>query len=272
MKISHQLKQSNRLTIFEHIGILLLFSALVSPLIAQEQLAESVRPLVGTYGEGNTYPGATAPFGMIQISPDTEDSLWETASGYEYSDSSIIGFSLTHLNGTGIPDLGDFLFTPQVGTPKFVPGSKSKPDSGYRSLYSHEDEFASPGYYKVKLKKNNVTVEMTAAERSGMLRFTFPQTDSAYIVTDLAHVLRWNVVWSSLRVLNDSTITGYHIVNGWAKERYLYFVARYSKPFDDFGIMKDGKPVIYNGYRFPQQHGGNRQESAILRALSNPTR
>lgn len=211
---------------------------------------DEVNPFVGTQGEGNTYPGAVAPFGMLQLSPDTEDSLWETASGYEYSDSSIIGFSLTHLSGTGIPDLGDFLFMPQVGTPKFVPGSKAHPDSGYRSSYSHEDETASVGNYSVKLRKGGVRVELTAADRSGMLRFTFPQTDSAYIMTDLNHVLRWNVIWSNVRVLNDSTVTGYHLVNGWAKERHLYYAARYSRPFDDYGIMKDGKPLLYNGYRF----------------------
>ncbi len=209
-----------------------------------------VRPLVGTKGEGNTYPGAVAPFGMLQLSPDTEDSLWETASGYEYSDSSIMGFSLTHLNGTGIPDLGDFLFMPIVGTPQFVPGSKAQPDSGYRSPYSHQDEAASAGYYKVKLQDSEVTAELTAADRSGIMRFTFPKSDSAYVLTDLAHVLRWNVVWANLRVLNDSTITGYHLVNGWARERYLYFAARYSRPFDDYGIMKDGKLVRYDGYRF----------------------
>jgi predicted alpha-1,2-mannosidase len=217
---------------------------------AHLQLADYVRPLVGAHGEGNTFPGASAPFGMLQLSPDTEDSLWETASGYEYSDSSIMGFSLTHLSGTGIPDLGDFLFVPAVGTPQFVPGSKTHPDSGYRSSYSHEDETASAGYYRVKLRKSGVVVELTAADRSGIIRLTYPETDSAYIITDLHHVLRWNVVWSNVRVLDDSTITGFHLVNGWAKERYLYFAARYSRSFDDFGIIRDGKLVRYDGYRF----------------------
>jgi predicted alpha-1,2-mannosidase len=216
----------------------------------QTPLVEYVRPFVGTQGEGNTYPGAAAPFGMVQLSPDTDKELWETASGYEYSDSSIIGFSLTHLNGTGIPDLGDFLFMPTVGTPKFIPGSKAHPDSGYRSPYSHKDEAASPGYYRVKLLNSGVIVELTAAERSGIIRLTYPETDSAYVLVDLKHVLRWDVVWSNVRVEDDSTITGFHLVNGWAKERHLYFAARFSRPFDHFGIMKDGSPVIYNTYRF----------------------
>jgi predicted alpha-1,2-mannosidase len=216
----------------------------------QTPLVDYVRPFVGTQGEGNTYPGAVAPFGMMQLGPDTDKELWETASGYEYSDSSIIGFSLTHLNGTGIPDLGDFLFMPTVGTPKFIPGSKAHPDSGYRSPYSHKDETASPGYYRVKLQNSGVTVELTAAERSGIIRLTYPETDSACVLVDLKHVLKWDVVWSNVRVENDSTITGFHVVNGWAKERYLYFTACFSRPFDHYGIMKDGKPVIYNTYRF----------------------
>ena len=86
-----------------------------------DRLVDYIRPFVGTQGEGNTYPGPSAPFGMIQLSPDTDNELWETASGYDYSDSTIMGFSLTHLSGTGIPDLGDFLFMPQIGNPKLVP-------------------------------------------------------------------------------------------------------------------------------------------------------
>lgn len=230
---------------------ILIFISIIT-LLPQAKInyADYVRPFVGTQGDGNTFPGPSVPFGMVQFSPDTDKELWETASGYEYSDSSIIGFSLTHLNGTGIPDLGDFLFTPFIGTPKLIAGSKAFPDSGYRSTYSHNDEEASAGYYRVRLLRNHVNVELTASEKSGMMRLTFPKSDSAFIITDLAHVLRWNVVWSNLRVENNSTITGYHIVNGWGKDRHLYFAAKYSRPFDDYIIMNDGKPVIYNGYRF----------------------
>jgi len=233
---------------------------------------EYVRPFVGTQGDGNTYPGPSAPFGMMQLGPDTDMELWETASGYEYSDSSIIGFSLTHLNGTGIPDLGDFLFTATVGTPKFIPGSKAHPDSGYRSLYSHNDEEASVGYYRVRLLNSGVNVELTATERSGIIRFTYPKSDSAFILTDLKHVLRWNVIWSHLRIENDSTITGVHVVNGWAKDRSLYFAARYSRHFDDYQIIGDGKPVLYNTYRFrsnKEASGKNMQFLAHYKTTSN---
>lgn len=213
-----------------------------------------VNPFIGTQGEGNTFPGAVAPFGMIQISPDTEDDLWETASGYEYSDSSIIAFSLTHFSGTGIPDLGDIRFIPQIGKPWLVQGPKSNPDSGYRARFVHDDEIASAGYYSVKLKDNGIRVEATASERAGFLRFTFPAADSASIMVDMAKNLRWNVIWSNIRVLNDSTIAGYHVVNGWAKERYVYFSAVFSKPFDYCQITKDGKRVFYNGYRFQSKY------------------
>ena len=212
---------------------------------------------------------------MIQLSPDTEKELWETASGYEYSDPTILGFSLTHLTGTGIPDLGDFLFVPQLGEPRLVPGAKNDPDSGYQSRYSHNDETALAGYYKVKLQKSGVTVELTAGERAGVMRMTFPASDNASIVTDLSHVLtgkKWKVAWSHLRVEDSSTITGFHLVNGWAKERYLYFAARYSRPFDKAEIMSDGKPVVYNTYRFRSDReaaGPNLQFLAHYKTANN---
>lgn len=222
----------------------------------QKRLSSYVRPLIGTEGEGNVYPGPSAPFGMVQISPDTDKELWATASGYEYSDPTILGFSLTHLSGTGIPDLGDFLFIPQVGQPAFVSGEKDKPEEGYQSPYSHDDEVALAGYYKVKLQKSGVTTELTAGKRAGILRFTFPASDEASIMTDLAHVLsggRWKVAQSHVRIEDNATVTGFHVMNGWAKERYLYYAARYSRPFDEGLIISNGKPVIYDShanYRF----------------------
>ena len=217
------------------------------------QLADYIRPLVGCKGEGNTYPGPSAPFGMIQLSPDTDKTNWDTASGYEYTDPTILGFSLTHLTGTGITDLGDFVFMPQIGKPEFVSGTKDHPESGYQSAYSHSDEVVSAGYYKVKLQKSGITTELAAGERAGFLRFTFPASDEASIMTDLSQTLnggRWKVVWSHLRIEDNSTVTGFHLVSGWAKERYLYYAARYSRPFDDAQILSNGRPVIYDTYRF----------------------
>ena len=215
-------------------------------------LSDYIRPMVGTKGEeGNTYPGPSAPFGMVQISPDTEITNWETDSGYDYADPTILGFSLTHLTGTGCPDLGDFLFMPQTGREDFVRGRKELPEEGYQSAYSHDDETASAGYYRVKLQKSGVVAELTAGQRAGMLRFTFPASDQASIMTDLSHVIgAWHVAESRVRIEDNSTITGFHLVNGWAKERYLYFAARYSRPFDEAQIISNGKPVIYDTYRF----------------------
>lgn len=213
--------------------------------------SDFVRPLVGSKGGGNTYPGPSAPFGMIQISPDTDKTNWNTDSGYSYTDPTILGFSLTHLSGTGCPDLGDFLFMPQVGREAFVCGSKTAPGEGYQSAFSHNEESASAGYYKVSLLKPGVTAELTAGLRAGMMRFTFPASDQASLMVDLCHVIGpWRIAQSHLRILDDSTITGFHLVNGWARERYLYFAARFSRPFDGTEIISSGKPVLYNTYRF----------------------
>ena len=217
-------------------------------------LSDYICPFVGTAGEeGNTYPGPSAPFGMIQISPDTASYItnWNTCSGYSYDDPTILGFSLTHLTGTGCPDLGDFLFVPEAGRESHVSGDADHPERGYQSTYSHNDESASAGYYSVKLQKSAVTTELTAGERAGILRFTFPASERAAILTDLSHVIGgWKIAESRVRIEDDSTITGFHLVNGWAKERYLYFAARYSRPFDNTKIISAGRPVIYDTYRF----------------------
>ena len=231
-----------------------------------KNLVDYINPLIGTQGEGNVYPGPAAPHGMVQLGPDTDRRSWETASGYEYGDSVIIGFSMQHLSGTGIPDLGDFLIMPSVGKPEFTPGTVEKtdkngnrhfiqdPDSGYCTKFSHKDEIVKAGYYSVKLPEHNILVELAATERAGILKFTFPKTDSANIMMDLAEVLQWSVKWSNVRAESNALVTGYHLVNGWAKERHLYFAARYSKPYDDFVIIQNGKKVVYNTARFRSQY------------------
>ena len=237
----------------------LLLLALVPVVVqADPPLADYIRPFVGTKGAGNTFPGPVAPFGMVQLGPNTADDLWDNAAGYKYADTSIMGFSLTHLSGTGIPDRGDFLFIPQIGEPKLVPGTKENPDAGYRARYSHEKESAAAGYYQVTLLNNNVNVELTASDHAGLMRLTFPESEHASILTDLRHFLngnvdapgRFNLIWSHLRVEDESTITGFHLVGGWARERYLYFAARYSRPFDGHRLYSNGQEVKYNTYRF----------------------
>ncbi len=230
----------------------LLFLTLASAITAngRERLAQYVNPFIGTDGFGNVYPGAQIPFGGIQISPDTDNYDYDSAAGYKYGKGSILGFSLTHLSGTGIPDLGDFLFVPGTGTLKTVPGTEADPDSGYRSRYSHGKEAASPGYYTVELSDYGVRAEMTAAARSGIFRFTYPACDSAFVMIDLNHTLRWKCEWASVRLLDEHTIIGSKIVAGWNPDRYVYFAARFSEPIRDFVIYQEGKPVIYNTKRF----------------------
>jgi len=207
-------------------------------LAAQGRLIDDVNPFVGTDGFGNCYPGAQLPYGGIQISPDTDNRDYDCAAGYKYSKPLIQGFSLTHLSGTGIPDLGDFLFIPGTG-------------SNYGgSRFSHEKESASPGYYSVELSDYGTRAEMTAALRSGVFRFTYPQCDSAFVAIDLDHTLWQSCAWSSVRLLDDRTIIGSKVVKGWSPERFVYFAARFDEPVEDFSIFQDGKPVIYNTKRF----------------------
>ena len=216
----------------------------------EKSCSDYVNPFIGTQGEGNTYPAAVAPFGMIQIGPDTDIERWETASGYEYSDSLLYGFSLTHFSGTGIPDFGDFLFVPSTGKIKTFGGKRDAWNAGsYRTRFSHSQESAAPGYYSVRLPEYDINAEMTASDRAGFLRFTFPQTDSANIMIDLKHVLQWKVVWSQVRVMDDSTITGYHYVKGWARDRKVYFAARFSKKIERFGIYRNGRVVEYDPFK-----------------------
>lgn len=215
----------------------------------QKDYCQYVNPFVGTHGEGNTYPGAQVPFGMVQVSPDTEKWEWGAASGYEYSDSTIFGFSMLHLHGTGIPDMGDILFMPTVGETKLTAGTKDRKETGYLSGFSHKNESAKPGYYSVLLDDYNVKAELTSTNRAGLMRFTYPQSDSAHIVIDLSHVLRWDVVWSNARVLDDHTIIGMHQVKGWARERYVYFAARFSKTFDKARLFSDKKEAMYDSYK-----------------------
>ncbi|AMR43233.1 sugar hydrolase [Elizabethkingia anophelis] len=211
---------------------------------------------------GHTFPGATVPFGAVQLSPETDTISYELngkyngdvykyCAGYRYEDKTITGFSHTHFSGTGHSDLGDFLIMPTTGQLKLNPGTASNPESGYRSSFSHNDEISEAGYYKVKLQDYNILAELTATTRVGVHRYTFPKTDQAHIILDLmAGIYNYNDknVWTYVRVNDDKTITGYRQTNGWARTRTVYFAMKFSKPFKSYGQKNyDGKRV-YNGF------------------------
>src|SRR5262245_5275011 len=189
---------------------------------------QSVNPFVGTAEHGHTYPGATVPFGMVQLSPDTRTEGWDGSSGYHYTDTTIEGFSHTHLSGTGVGDLGDILLMPTVGEVRLVPGT---PGNGYKSRFTHAQESASPGYYRVFLQDPKVTVELTATARCGFHKYTFPASDRAHIVLDLTHGIGNSPCEAGITVENSTTISGYRKTHGWAGDRAIYFVMQFSRPF-----------------------------------------
>ena len=214
-----------------------------------------VNPFIGTGGHGHTYPGPTAPFGLVQLSPDGGTEGWDWSSGYHYSDSSIIGFSHTHLSGTGIGDMADVLIMPTTGEIKLEPGTRTDPDIGYRSRFSHDKEFAEPGYYSVHLQDYNIGVELTATPHCGMHRYTFNTNEEANLIVDLKHGIYSYVLKARLTVENNNTLVGYRITGGWADIQPVYFVMKFSKPFKNFGLatndkLRWGVNEAYNRHRF----------------------
>src|ERR1022692_434732 len=200
-----------------------------------------VNPMIGTDAHGHVYPGATVPFGMVQLSPDTRDNTWDGSSGYHYSDTSILGFSHNHLTGTGCPDLGNIMLIPTVGDLKLVPGDK--PGDGYRTSFSHDNELSRPGYYEVFLPDYQVKVELTAAARAGFHRYTFPATTNGHVVVDLQHGIGNNVREAQLTIENDHTASGYRRSDGWGGGKVYYFVMEFSRPFDTAGGAQAAKDV-----------------------------
>jgi predicted alpha-1,2-mannosidase len=234
--------------------------ALQSELMAQNFI-QYVNPLIGTRKMGHTFPGATVPFGSVQLSPDTDrqpyviggkynKDTYKYCAGYQYDDKSIVGFAHTHFSGTGHSDLGDFLIMPTTGDLQLEPGEKDKPKSGFRSAFSHENETAEPNYYRVKLDDHDILAEMTTSTRVGFHQYTFPQSDSAHIILDLMHGI-YNYddknVWTFARVENDHTIVGYRQTNGWARTRTVYFAMEFSKPFTNYGF-KNYETKTYGGF------------------------
>ena len=223
--------------------------------------ADYVNPIIGTNGMGHTFPGACSPFGLIQLSPDTDtiphnvngkyqSKAYEYCAGYQYSDKTIVGFSHTHLSGTGHSDLGDILIMPATGGLKLNPGRAENPDEGYRSRFEHSTEKVAPGYYEVMLKDYNIKAQLTATPRVGIHKYTFPNGENGHLILDLVHSIYnydGKVLWSTMRVENDTLVTGYRITNGWARTNYTYFAISFSQPIVDYGYT-DKEKVVYNGF------------------------
>ena len=201
----------------------------------------------GTGGHGHLYPGASMPFGMVQLSPDTYNDDWDWCSGYHASDTSIMGFSHTHLSGTGCGDLLDFLVMPRTGEVKLEPGDRKNPEAGYRSKFDKKTESGEPGYYSVLLAESKIKAELTATEHAGFHRYTFPASDSAHFIVDLAHIygpIDKNLNWATLQVQGNDTLLVAHSTNSWGANREIFGALQFSKPFDKLEVFVDGKPAI----------------------------
>jgi len=238
--------------------------------------AKFINPFIGTDHMGHTFPGALVPFGMVQLSPDTDTipyssgngynpDVYKYCAGYQYNDPTIVGFSHTHLHGTGHSDLGDFLIMPIEGKIQLNPGTADHPEQGYRSNYDKSSEIAKAGYYSVNLTKHHIKAELTATQRVGVHRYQFSGKETPAIILDLVHGIYnydGKVIWSSIRIENDSTVTGYRQTNGWAKERKVYFAMIFSKPIKQYGIINTDKET-YKGFwrrwkmdkNFPENSG-----------------
>ncbi len=209
------------------------FFAFAFSLSAAPQPVDEVLPLIGTAGHGHTYPGATVPFGMVQLSPDTRTAGWDACSGYNYVDTNIWGFSHTHLSGTGGADLGELLIMPFTGDAK----------TNIVSHFSHDGEFATPGYYRVQLDTYDILAELTATAHCGMHRYTFPKSKESHILVDLMHNIGDRpTAGASLKVESDTLITGMRVDKGWT-QKTIYFAIESSRPFKGYDIELNGKPL-----------------------------
>ncbi|GAY23157.1 alpha-1,2-mannosidase [Sphingobium fuliginis] len=218
-----------------------------------------VDPLIGTGPEGHTFPGASAPFGMVQLSPDTDTTCqvrdcYAHAAGYSYHDPTIQGFSHTHFSGAGHSDLGDILVMPQTGAVRLDPGDPKQAGSGYRQRFSHDSETARPGYYAVTLADSGIRAELTAGERVGIHRYAFPAGREAHLLIDLRSSLYdypGKILWSGLHLHPDGTLTGFRETRGWAAGRKLFFAMRFSAPLKDHAFIDRDQAVPYKGFQAP---------------------
>lgn len=251
---------------------------------ATTDYTQFVNPFIGTSKMGHVFPGATAPFGMVQLSPQTnfevmfEDGkynseTYEYCAGYQHKDSTIIGFAHTNFSGTGHSDLGDLLVMPTTGNLVLDPLKTSEGQKGFYSTFLHNSEEASPGYYKVDMDSYGIQAEMTASERVGFHQYTFPKSDDAHIILDMVYNVYHHDnknVWTFIRVENDSMITGYRQTKGWARDKKVFFAMKFSKPFKTYGHRKYDQ-VLYDGFyrKFNQSENFPEMAGKDIRAYFN---
>ncbi len=206
-----------------------------------KKLIEYVNPFIGTGGHGHTYPGASLPFGMMQLSPDTRLDGWDGCSGYHYSDKYIYGFSHTHLSGTGVSDYGDILLMP---TNKIIFNNGADGKEGYKSKFSHKKEVAKPGFYEVHLDDTDIDVKLTVSERSGVHKYQFKKGEKQIVILDLEH--RDEVLDAKITINSKTNISGYRHSKAWATDQRLFFDMHFSRPYTKVTFLNDktsGKKV-----------------------------
>lgn len=252
---------------------------------SNKDYTQYVNPFIGTSKMGHVFPGATAPFGMVQLSPQTNfevmfkddgsynNETYEYCAGYQYRDATIIGFSHTNFSGTGHSDLGDFLVMPTTGDLVLDPIKTNDGSKGFYSKFSHDSEEAAPGYYKADLDSYGIKAELTASERVGFHQYSFPKSEEAHIILDMVYNVYHHDnknVWTFIRVENDSLVTGYRQTKGWARTKKVFFAMQFSKPFKSYGHKKYDN-VKYDGFyrRFKQEENFPEMAGKDIRAYFN---
>ena len=259
------------------LSLLILATLAAAPAVwAAQPHAGEVDPRIGTGGDGHLFPGATVPFGMIQLSPDTAmpdfKHAYKWAAGYQYNDPTIMGFSHTHFSGSGHSDLGDVLVMPIAGDVKLDPGDEKVPGSGYRSRFDHATEVEQPGYYAVTLADYGVRAELTANRRVGWHRYTFPGGKAAHVLLDLRPSIYdypGKVLWSNLQVRADGIVTGCRTTRGWAPGRELCFAMRFNQPMVSHELYNRETDLVYKGFKGPgyQPQDANAQNGRALEGV-----
>ena len=214
---------------------------------AEENYTRHVDPKIGTGGHGHVFVGANVPFGLVQVGPTSIPQTWDWCSGYHASDSTVIGFSHTHLSGTGIGDLFDVTVMPVMGDVTYARGEEADPASGLWSYADRTREITKPGYYSVPLVRYGITAELTATERVGLHRYTFPASDAAAVVFDLENGGCWDKATETAFVSDGLRLSGYRYSTGWAKDQRVYFTAEFSKPVKNISYPDASETVPEEG-------------------------